>query len=103
MALSVLDQRSHYVDFVPLIAFEYQIDYFFVGIFHHLFAGNIASGMSGTGEKQAQEIVYFRGGAYGRTRIFVDGFLLYGYDRAQAADFIHIRTFERAEHVAGIA
>ncbi len=84
------------------VFFEYQVDDSFIGVFHHQLAGQVAHGLSYSGEEQAQEVVHLGCGAYGASWIAVHRFLFDGYDRAKAGNLVHVGSFEAAEHVSCI-
>ena len=102
MSLAVFHQGSQNVDPVAGEPFEYQPEYFLFGEFYHRFPREIADGMADAGIEKAQEIVDFSRCPYGASRIAVDRFLLYGYDRTQAGYFVNVRALHVPEHVARI-
>ena len=79
-----------------------QFDNLVVGVFHHLFAGDVRIGFAGACVQQTQKIVNLGSGANGRTRIFVRRFLLDGDDRTESRNLIDIRTFHIAHKVARV-
>ena len=102
MSLAVLHQRCENIYLLAVILSENELDNLFVGILHHLFPGNIASGDTYARIQQTQKIIYFRGRADSTARIPVDSLLLYRDDRAKTCDTVYIRTLESAEHIAGV-
>ena len=74
----------------------------FVGELNHRFAGQVRIGDSCTGVEQTKEVIHFRHGAYGRTRIAAGGLLVNGDDGTQAGYLIHVRTLHLSDEPAGV-
>ncbi len=64
------------IDFFAYILLQDQFQNLFMGIFHHLFAGDPGIGLTCTGIKKAQEIIHLSSGPHGRPGILVGSLLL---------------------------
>ncbi len=102
VSLAVFDKRGEYVDPAVGVVLRYEAYDLLVGVFDHRLARNVAARLSGACVEQSEEVVDLGGGAYGASRIAVDGLLLDGYDRVEACDLVDVGAFERSEHVAGV-
>jgi hypothetical protein len=98
VSLAVFDKRDPAVG----VALRYEAYDLLVGVFDHRLARNVAARLSGACVEQSEEVVDLGGGAYGASRIAVDGLLFDGYDRVEACDLVDVGAFERSEHVAGV-
>ena len=103
VALSVFHHRRHDVQLVSAVALENQVENLLLAVVHHLLSGNVGKGFSGTGVKQAEEVVDFGRRADGRARIFVRRLLLDTDHGRQAGNLIHVGTREIAQKIAGIS
>ena len=102
MALAPFDDRGHQGDSPAGESLEDQSGDAFVGVVHHLFAGDRGVGPRRPCVKQTQEIVDLGNGADRRTGVLVGRFLFDGDDGAQSGDFIHVGPLHRADELAGI-
>ena len=102
MPLAVAHKRSQQIDAPPLIILDDEVDNLFLGVAHHLLAREIGIGLSGTGIKQAEEIINLRGRPHRGARILVGGLLLDGNHRTESRDFVHVRPFQVSQEIAGV-
>ena len=102
MALATAHKGGEQVYFVPFVGSEYHVDNALLGVFYHLLARDVGVGLGRTGIKQAQKVVYLGYRAYGGTRIFAGGFLLYAYDGAETGDFVDVGALKVVEKVARV-
>ncbi len=70
--------------------------------FLHPLARLVGISLSGPGEEQAQEIIYFRDGTDRGSRVAVGGLLFDGDHRREPGDLVDIRTVHVADELAGI-
>ncbi len=102
MALATAHKGGEQVYFVPFVGGEYHVDNALLGVFYHLLARDVGVGLGRTGIEQAQKVVYLGYRAYGGTRIFAGGFLLYAYDGAETGDFVDVGALKVVEEVARV-
>lgn len=79
-----------------------KIKYLFLGILHHLLAGEIRISLSRTGIQQTKVIINLCRCTHRGTWILIRGFLLDGDNRTQSRYLIHVRTFQISQEVTGI-
>ena len=65
MSLTGSDQRSQQIDALAEVVLTNQFQNLFFGILHHLLARQVRIGHTGTGKKQTEIVVNFRGCTYG--------------------------------------
>ena len=100
MSLTVLYKWGEYVYLAAIIFVENHSDDFVLSVLYHRVAVHITACLPHSCKKETKEIIYFGGCAYGTPRILVDGLLFDAYHWTQPSDFIYIRPFQRAEHIA---
>src|SRR5262245_25907970 len=69
---------------------------------NHLLTCIIAIRFGNSCKQQTQEIVYLGNGTDSRARIFIGSFLFNGNNRAEASDFIYIRSLHIADELSCI-
>ena len=94
VTFTVAYERSEEVNLVFLVVGENQLEYLFLCIFHHTFAGLVTVGFSRPCKEQTEEVVDFGYGADRRTRILVRSFLFDADDRTQSCNFVDIGAFQ---------
>ena len=102
VSLTRTHQRSKDVDALALIIAVNEIQNLLLGILHHLLAGKIGIGRTGTGIEQTQVVVHLGRGSHRRTGILVGGFLFDGNHRTQTGNLVHIRTLHSPQEVSGV-
>lgn len=102
MAFALSYQRGKDESLLALILTEYQVYDLLFRIFHHFLTRKITVGCSGTGVEQAQVVINLCCCAYSGPRVFVGGLLLDAYHRAEACDFVNVRTLHVAKKIAGV-
>ena len=102
MAFSLTYQWSKQIDSFAIIVVKNHVDHLLFGVFHHLFAGNVAIGRSGTCIEKTQIVIYLCCRADRGTGIVVGRLLFDADNRTQSGNLVDIGTLHVAEKVAGI-
>ena len=102
MAFAVLYEWREHIYLPSGIFRKDHIDNLVFIVLDHRLSGHVAPRLSHSGKKKPEKVVYLRGGADRTAWILVDSFLLYRNHGTQSCDLIHVGTFERTEHIAGI-
>ena len=102
MPLTAAHQRSKDINAFSFVILQDKIKYLFLGILHHLLAGEIRISLSRTGIQQTKVIINLCRCTHRGTWILIRGFLLDGDNRAQSRYLIHVRTFQISQEITGI-
>ena len=79
-----------------------EVHYLGVGVAHHFPACSRGVCRGRLCKQQPEEVVYLRYRAHGGPGIGAGGFLLYGYDGAEAVYAVHVRLLQYAHEAAGV-
>ena len=102
VSLTTPHQRSKDINAFSFVILQDKVEYLFLGILHHLLAGEIRISFSCTGIQQTKVIINLCRCTHRGTWILIRGFLLDGDNRAQSRYLIHVRTFQISQEITGI-
>ena len=102
MPLTAAHQWSKDINAFSFVILQDKIEYLFLGILHHLLAGEIRISLSCTGIQQTKVIINLCRCTHRGTWILIRGFLLDGDNRAQSRYLVHVRTLQVSQEVAGV-
>ena len=103
VAFAGADYRSEQGHSYPIEVLYHALEYGIVGVADHNLSRSEGVGRCRPGIEQPQKVIDLGYCAYGRARVSVGRFLLYGNYRAQALDSVYIGPFHRAQKLTGIA